>query len=98
RCLSDWSSDVCSSDLRDAIATQGLTDYPTWVRRYDTLSAADVEAIRAHVAALPERPRVSVIVEGEDEQTRRSLEAQLYAPHEVEIGRASCREGGEGRV
>src|SRR5437899_11301462 len=34
RCLSDWSSDVCSSDLRDELVVNAAPDDPARERRY----------------------------------------------------------------
>lgn len=36
--------------------------YASWIARFDTLSNADRAAIRAHVAALPARPLISVVM------------------------------------
>ena len=37
-------------------------DYAEWIRRYDTLTAADLDAIAKAQALLPERPLLSVIL------------------------------------
>ena len=37
-------------------------DYAEWIRRYDTLTAADLEAIAQAEALLPDRPLLSVVL------------------------------------
>jgi O-antigen biosynthesis protein len=37
-------------------------DYSTWLRLFDTLTERDRRAIRAHVDALPSRPRFSIVM------------------------------------
>lgn len=37
-------------------------DYARWVRAYDTLSEADVDAMRAHMAAFKDKPLISVVM------------------------------------
>src|SRR5690242_5092371 len=60
--------------------------YRAWVKRYDTLTAADREAIRARVQVLKHRPLISVIMpvyNTEEVWLRRAIESvlgQLY-PH-----------------
>lgn len=60
--------------------------YRRWVRQHDTLSDADREAIRAHVARLPRRPLISVVMPAYETPERflreaiASVQAQLY-PH-----------------
>ncbi|WP_188903710.1 glycosyltransferase family 2 protein [Caldovatus sediminis] len=62
------------------------TNYRSWIRRYDTLSDADREAILAHIARLPRRPLISVVMPAYETPERflreaiASVQAQLY-PH-----------------
>src|SRR5205814_6856133 len=91
RCLSDWSSDVCSSDL-GAVLVQALTaaretlsrdregeDAPTIVQQQ-----ADALALLAETA----------LHRGIDP----GVPAERYQVVVHEIGRASCRERGESCV
>ncbi|MBW8268568.1 glycosyltransferase family 2 protein [Caldovatus aquaticus] len=61
-------------------------DYRQWIREHDTLSDADRAAIRAHVARLPHRPLISVVMPAFETPERflreaiASVRAQLY-PH-----------------
>src|SRR5205814_3053966 len=91
RCLSDWSSDVCSSDLR--IARELKVDRGT-VSRYARSATPSATADRQlrppcyedhdpHVEQLRPLARVLLL------QARREMAAA------AEIGRASCRERGE---
>src|SRR5205814_5441081 len=90
RCLSDWSSDVCSSDLSDANAAReragGFALGPRWDR---------------HVADLADDLRSFRVLEGlgpgsgiEPHRSISLCEGGLaLVPVEArEIGRASCRE------
>src|SRR5205814_7484044 len=86
RCLSDWSSDVCSSDLDGVQRLTGAASLdagPTVVK--DRGSAAtpidDIEVI------VPLAEFVDLVAE----RARLEKEAE-----KVEIGRASCRERGRG--
>ena len=40
----------------------GAGSYPRWIRRFDTLSAADRRAIQADIARMGELPLISVVV------------------------------------
>lgn len=46
--------------LRDQSAT--LSGYHDWIKRYDTLSVADIAAIRADIANFTDRPFISVLM------------------------------------
>ncbi|HEY7291243.1 MAG TPA: glycosyltransferase family 2 protein [Vicinamibacterales bacterium] len=48
--------------LRERAFESSSEDYDGWVRMYDTLSAADVQAIRARIDAFDYRPLISVAV------------------------------------
>ena len=60
--------------------------YRRWIEDYDTLNEADRTAIRVHIAALPDRPVISIIIsaqnasEGFLRRSIASVQAQLY-PH-----------------
>ena len=64
-------------------------DYATWVARYDTFAPQDMEALRASVAALSARPKISIVMPTYD--TRRewlveaieSVRAQAYPDWEL---------------
>src|SRR5205814_7121283 len=96
RCLSDWSSDVCSSDLEtlselDAAARRDLR----W--RIAGLAAAGVAVLMASrdPAAL-ERLAARVLILREGRIVRAGPLPELVG--EREIGRASCRERGRTAV
>src|SRR5205814_4274260 len=84
RCLSDWSSDVCSSDLGDFLAR--FDGYARRMAAYvgddefgtDAERAAELAGLAAEFAALGG----GAVQDGEE------------GP-QPQIGRASCREGGE---
>src|SRR5205814_5490142 len=92
RCLSDWSSDVCSSDLPP-------TDGPATARPPARPRAA---ATAAPVAIPPRRVPPSPLLAPEEPMARARRMADAGRLDE-EIGRASCRErvesvGGGGSV
>src|SRR5205814_5813581 len=90
RCLSDWSSDVCSSDLRTAGPTVKVEIgcYDSWpgcpVIWYDRKI---LMGFYFRGAPSPEWPWVSV-----------KAGSELAIILEDQIGRASCRERVEGSV
>lgn len=64
----------------------GGSSYCHWIASYDTLSAADRSAIRRHIAAMPRRPLISVVVPAYQtparvlRETIESVRGQVY-PH-----------------
>lgn len=64
-------------------------DYNEWIRRYDTLHAIDIEAIRRHILGLTDRPLISVLMPVYNPKLqflRRALDsvlAQLYPNWEL---------------
>src|SRR3546814_2163027 len=90
--ISDWSSDVCSSDLR--ILVEQVVDAQAKVVLYAAIRVAEAEADEGierqpaidaeHVPVLAER-RTGVV------ETADVVAAQAGV-HALEIGRASCRE------
>jgi O-antigen biosynthesis protein len=66
--------------------------YTSWVELYDTLSDTDREAIRAHIARLPRRPRFSILMpvynapEPWLRAAIRSVREQLYPDWQLCIG------------
>src|SRR3546814_16079763 len=82
--ISDWSSDVCSSDLEDAIEPIGLLAEARH-RIFETLGRVEQEMAilaepRSEPADLPHQPLVSL------------YPAAHILRQEHEIGRASCME------
>jgi GT2 family glycosyltransferase len=79
-----------ADSIKRAMRTSSLhameRDYPDWIRRYDTLSAADRVAIRQHVARFSYKPIISVVVPAYNtpadtlREMIQSVQAQLY-PH-----------------
>src|SRR5205814_6009326 len=93
RCLSDWSSDVCSSDL-GTLGYLGLADSPPAVGRSLALDPLDRFAFvgwGGNVGGLDSC--VLSPVDGTAIQACASLQFGLNIF--PEIGRASCRERGE---
>src|SRR3546814_8474830 len=88
--ISDWSSDVCSSDLRSVVIDPGSAEGRAWLRNRiggaDMLITRDGEELAAFGLdgdeLLASHPRLIL------------LEMPVYLPGHVpwEIGRASCRE------
>ena len=72
--------------LARALGTRAQTGYATWIRRFDTLSAADRARIRAELADWPTPPLISVLMPVHDpdptvlEAALASVRAQIY-PH-----------------
>ncbi len=70
--------------LRRALNPETEASYAEWVARYDTLTEADMAAIRRSIAAMSTRPLISILmpVYATDlsilRQTIASIEAQLY--------------------
>src|SRR3546814_8479413 len=89
--ISDWSSDVCSSDLREARAMKP-----------NERTTMTVNTDRPHVE---ERGELALMLDGQDMVLRPSYEAidafekatgkglLMLARDSLKIGRASCREG-----
>src|SRR5205814_3637335 len=83
RCLSDWSSDVCSSDLRRRLAV-GTTRADAPIQIWDGVAGMPIAILEGHehvVHALAFDSNGSRLASGGEDR--------------VEIGRASCRERGE---
>src|SRR5262245_63294262 len=78
RCLSDWSSDVCSSDLFAAVTITSLSMLFSTI----PFKSSRPSCGRAEHDPVDSRP-----------ESRRSLHP-LEVPLDSEIGRASCRERG----
>src|SRR5436853_1373113 len=88
RCLSDWSSDVCSSDLDAGVI--------------DKLAAGPVDVVSVHLPAMTAQTyqkimgvdRFTEVIENIRRFVTRRQELRRSVPL-IEIGRASCRERGE---
>src|SRR3546814_1125455 len=79
--ISDWSSDVCSSDLVDGDA--------------DALAADLRSTLRTHDAVLQRSDQVVALLIGGGEDTVRALRQRLeqsFPTLAAQIGSASCRE------
>src|SRR3546814_11312478 len=95
--ISDWSSDVCSSDL--GLIAPVLTAHPTEVRRKSMIDhrnrIADLMALKDRgLTATPDGDDVDEAITRQIAllwQTRVLRREKLYVADE-EIGRASCRE------
>src|SRR3546814_19358117 len=100
--ISDWSSDVCSSDLEDEVGTMVAIDYLP--RKNDLVTdlqadpAKGAEVERARAGA---RPEIDVAGREPRQADRRKNRAHRHIfaiGHQmrlvVELGRASCRDRG----
>src|SRR5205814_4384657 len=90
RCLSDWSSDVCSSDLR----TTAVVIYGTLIVLAFTIPQSIVNWAKNFE---PSRSQEAILVAAEALQAasdRTGLNRPYHAARQLflEIGRASCRE------
>src|SRR5205814_4849542 len=92
RCLSDWSSDVCSSDL---LLAQASVDEPLRERAQGLALSSGEAAVaqglgisREQLGGRGQMPSESLLQMRDDRSGRG--DGQLLAG---EIGRASCREG-----
>src|SRR3546814_12453788 len=99
--ISDWSSDVCSSDLREKAEREGNFRQLTQAERLQDArmnpAAKQVAAIDAAIeqkygADSPEAARMKVAAREAIAQTL--ARGAFVARRAFEIGRASCRERG----
>src|SRR3546814_14953082 len=95
--ISDWSSDVCSSDLAFEVPSDIREAWQAAGRR-SADAAADWDR---RLAASPQRAEFERRMKGElpaDTGVKAHIDALLATPQKVaprkEIGRASCRERG----
>src|SRR5258705_7669639 len=88
RCLSDWSSDVCSSDLRSTL-------FPWHRRRRSLRPPFTVDASsRVVVVGWPGSRKKAVVAIGAVDARVGVTPSQHRKETTSEIGRASCRERG----
>src|SRR3546814_12280876 len=87
--ISDWSSDVCSSDLRGAFEEAHLEPQPTLAQHVAVVGAEDDHGVlRAAAARENVEQTADLVVEIGDV-------GEIGAPGGThQIGRASCRERG----
>src|SRR5205807_6984939 len=92
RLQGDWSSDVCSSDLGGGAGSgvRGRVDAPGD-------GAGDRLRGRGYVRA-EGQGGVDAAVEGGADRLRCARDTEVAGARGAEIGRASCRERGEGTV
>src|SRR3546814_18795056 len=101
--ISDWSSDVCSSDLAEGIALKACADGSGWWLTTEQGKGRTVfhlfdRSTLAHVGAVAGESVANT--DGiwlHDPPSTRFPEGALHAVHHaqgMEIGRASCRERG----
>src|SRR3546814_11143485 len=92
--ISDWSSDVCSSDLDCRVAhpiarssTRNLGREHIHVDPADSISRSQNHGAFNDIAELPDIawPFIGL-------QCRHGVSSYLWRRHTLEIGRASCRE------
>src|SRR3546814_6847968 len=77
--ISDWSSDVCSSDLLGLICPAAQGAEARWASGIPVLAAPDLVSLLNHLKGTQQLP----------EPARGEVELAAPGP---EIGRASCRE------
>src|SRR3546814_12189597 len=92
--ISDWSSDVCSSDLRDDIVVErARRDRLLGLLRKQRPCGIDTVAARDRGACL-------AVLAGREGAARDAVDEHLHPPRVVargeppELGRGSCRESG----
>src|SRR3546814_15332147 len=98
--ISDWSSDVCSSDLRSRAHARAMTDViiyhnPACGTSRNTLAMIRNAGIEPHVVEYLKTPLVrALLVEliARAGLTPRALLREQGTPYAAQIGRASCRE------
>src|SRR3546814_9434423 len=80
--ISDWSSDVCSSDLRDIVREGAQPEDVT------------EEMVARHLYGPPDVPPIDLLIRtsGERRISNFMLWRAAYSELKFEIGRASCRE------
>src|SRR3546814_5297343 len=82
--ISDWSSDVCASDLRESIRLEDLIDRPFMgMQRDSALLSLYRQQVHALGWELDERAHATSF---------ESIRHMVALGSGVEIGRASCRE------
>src|SRR5205814_4115531 len=93
RCLSDWSSDVCSSDLqgREEDRWRRVLDLAV-LRVLDQPHDLDVELVAAHRHALPHRGPAEPELRSEERRVGKGCSSGWWA----ENGEATIRHGGSG--
>ncbi|HEX8416827.1 MAG TPA: glycosyltransferase family 2 protein, partial [Methylobacterium sp.] len=75
--------------LARALGHRGERSYAAWIARFDTLTDADRQRVRAEVAGWPDAPLISVVMPVYDpkaavlEAALRSVQAQLYPNWEL---------------
>src|SRR3546814_20870543 len=102
--ISDWSSDVCSSDLNEAIkAAARLAPCPSWRKAmpkplilwFEEIAIADVPAVGGKNASLGEMT-AALSQKGVKVPSGFATTAEAYRAfvhdNQLEIGRASCRD------
>src|SRR3546814_968094 len=91
--ISDWSSDVCSSDLRIDIRAKFAAPYAFSddrpPRRRDRLDETDADLARGFGRSLAQQLLQQAMKIGTLEI---GLDQSLDMRHDLQIGRASCRE------
>src|SRR3546814_20487717 len=100
--ISDWSSDVCSSDLFAGIAALRDADRAAEVETLDFLLGDDVDHTRDRVGAIGRRRTVAQHLDAVDDGVRDGVEVDEVAlavirerigrHAQATLGSASCRE------
>src|SRR5690606_39996158 len=87
----DWSSDVCSSDLRLAASARSISGFDV----YNALEACSehIEQFGGHKYAAGltlKEENYEVFKQAFEDEVSRTIDKHLLVP-EIKIGRASCR-------
>src|SRR3546814_11826076 len=103
--ISDWSSDVCSSDLEGVLARDDLLGKAEDTRpviprlfAHPLVVEADDVRVRAVINREGDALALALIEQrGElqdvaDRGPAKTIQALVVVPHDAQIGRASCRE------
>src|SRR3546814_12806355 len=90
--ISDWSSDVCSSDLAVPVDLQALQAAPAGQRRGQPLSRPGAEAMSEPQADAGASSSPAPAMPAPDRWQKLPTRARTLFVATTEIGRASCRE------
>src|SRR3546814_3705007 len=91
--ISDWSSDVCSSDLRDHVGGEGDGFGVKIAARERLVRIGEDQRIVRHAIGLDRQRRAGLAQQIEHGAHHLRLTAEAIGILHAQIGKASCREG-----
>src|SRR3546814_15234273 len=91
--ISDWSSDVCSSDLTEHFSSMGANGFAAAIGDSWTMIPTELDpplhtGFRALLNPLFSPPRMRAM----EDKVRKAARHHIASFKDTEIGRASCRE------